>query len=95
MTVADRIRCPKKPDCLKVVGHGGPCINQVVTSHRRGDGESEGFIHGESTNPWAASSPDCPAGHHARRVYRWSYEPDDPFPWICVDCRRRFKPVGQ
>lgn len=48
------------------------------------------FIVGESSNPWAAVSPDCPRGHHARRVYRWSYDPTDPFPWLCVECQRRF-----
>ncbi len=41
-------------------------------------------------NPWASESPDCPRGHHARRVYRWSYDPADPWPWFCPECKRRF-----
>jgi len=41
-------------------------------------------------NPWAAVSPDCPLGHHARDVYRWSYDPGDPLPWFCARCLRRF-----
>jgi len=42
-------------------------------------------------NPWAGISPDCPRGHHARRVFLWSYDETDPLPWYCADCRRRFK----
>jgi hypothetical protein len=43
-------------------------------------------------NPWAASAPDCPQGHHARHVYRWSYDDTDPWPWFCPTCKQRFAP---
>jgi hypothetical protein len=48
------------------------------------------FTVNEARNPWAAESPDCPHGHHARDVYRWSYDADDPMPWYCAPCLRRF-----
>lgn len=41
------------------------------------------------TNPWADHSPDCPRGHHARRVYRWAYDPPSPA-WYCGACHLLF-----
>lgn len=42
-------------------------------------------------NPWQDVAPFCPVGHYPRRVVRWSYDPDDQAPWLCVPCKRRFR----
>lgn len=80
--------CGRFQQCDQGIGHVGACYRDGELVNRTY--QSDRFNLGETANPWAGTSPDCPQGHHARRVYLWSYDVDDRWPWYCADCRRRF-----
>lgn len=82
--------CGRHGGCDEGAGHVGACRSGGELINQTGRLNPDRFNYGEAANPWAGTAPDCPQGHHARRVYLWSYEPDDPSPWFCVDCKRRF-----